>query len=167
MGLFDLFGKQEEKRQEEAEFNAYLEEHKALDALERRYSSIDGKHFSLLESEGSLYSQLHKSGAWTSKNASRLIKICLDDIAIADKMRDYWLEEKRIRHVGGNLPSYPAFETLAKLYERQERYAEAVQICKSAIALGYTDDGTKGGMRGRIERLEKKMQVKSNAIAQK
>lgn len=167
MGLFDLFEKRESKQQEESEFQTYLAEHRELDALKRKYSTIENKHFSLLEKESTTYSQLCKTNNWMGKDAERLVKICLDDIALADRMRDCWLEEKKIQHTGGELPHYPAFETLVKTYEKQGRFSDAIQVCKKAIDLGFSDDGTKGGMQGRIERLEKKMKVTTNALTQK
>jgi Tetratricopeptide repeat. len=52
-----------------------------------------------------------------------------------------------------------AFKYLAMLYEKQGRYEEAIAICDEAIATGATYDGTKNGMNGRKNKLQKKIQV--------
>lgn len=48
------------------------------------------------------------------------------------------------------------YEVLAKAYEKLQKYDEAIEVCEKAISYGYTNDGTKNGYKGRIERLEKK-----------
>ena len=56
----------------------------------------------------------------------------------------------------GEVPRIPAFKRLAIIYERQDRYEEALAVCDQALDIGTTD-GTKGGFEGRKERLRKKM----------
>jgi len=49
-----------------------------------------------------------------------------------------------------------SFETLVKVYEKQGRYAEGIKVCE--LAIGYRlPDGTKGGFKGRMEKLKKKL----------
>jgi hypothetical protein len=47
------------------------------------------------------------------------------------------------------------FKMLAIVMGEDERYDEAVDICKKALSLGL-EDGTNTGFEGRIARLEKK-----------
>lgn len=56
-----------------------------------------------------------------------------------------------------NIPRYPSFKELAILYEKEGDYKSAIGVCKEAIEVGQADDGTKGGMAARIERLKKKV----------
>jgi len=56
-------------------------------------------------------------------------------------------------------PRCPSVQQLAIIYEKKEKFQEAVDLCNYAINLGL-DDGTKGGFQGRIKRLENKMNLK-------
>ena len=47
---------------------------------------------------------------------------------------------------------FSSFETLAKLYQKQGRFAEALEICEKALGYGIRD-GTKGGFIERKRRL--------------
>jgi hypothetical protein len=50
-------------------------------------------------------------------------------------------------------PRVPAFQLLATVLAEREAYDEALDICEAALALGL-EDGTKGGFRGRINRIK-------------
>ena len=52
------------------------------------------------------------------------------------------------------MPRIPSFKRLAIIYEKQERYEEALDVCDQALEIGTTD-GTKGGFEGRKERIRK------------
>lgn len=64
-------------------------------------------------------------------------------------------------------PHVPAYVRLAMLYEKQERYQEAINICVEAIKAGAVNDGNKGKMYGRLARLIRKsgIQVSDDVIA--
>jgi len=49
-----------------------------------------------------------------------------------------------------------SFDTLAKLYEKQDRYSEAIKVCEMGIK-HKLPDGTKGGFEGRLEKLKRKL----------
>jgi len=53
------------------------------------------------------------------------------------------------------IPGIPSFERLAIIYEKQQQYSDAIDICKKAIALKL-HDSIKNGFSGRLTRLEKK-----------
>lgn len=53
-------------------------------------------------------------------------------------------------------PHVPAYVRLAMLYEKQERYEAAIDICVEAIKAGAVNDGNKGKMYGRLARLIRK-----------
>ena len=90
-----------------------------------------------------------------TKDTDTLIPLCELDVSIAEQFKEEWAVQfpKDIR-----LPRYPAFQKLAIIYEKAGNYSEAISICKLAIELGFDLDGTKGGMKGRLSRLEKKLQ---------
>lgn len=48
------------------------------------------------------------------------------------------------------------FKTLAIINEKSGNLKNAIWFCEYAISLGLNDDGTKGGMEGRLSKLKKK-----------
>ncbi|MBN1556186.1 MAG: HIRAN domain-containing protein, partial [Phycisphaerae bacterium] len=53
----------------------------------------------------------------------------------------------------------PTFQHYATVLVERDRFSEAIQVCEAAIGFGL-QDGTKGGYKGRIERIKKKQQQK-------
>ena len=49
------------------------------------------------------------------------------------------------------------FKRFAIICEKQGNIPQAVWACQYAIRLGLTDDGTKAGMQGRLDKLMKKV----------
>lgn len=102
------------------------------------------------------------------KNPERQEKICLEDIALVADFNREWIntaeKEASILGLKGTarknhmaLPrSYPAFKKLAVIYEKAGKYDEAIEVCKKAIAAGYKQDGTEGGMTARVKKLKEK-----------
>lgn len=52
---------------------------------------------------------------------------------------------------------------LSMAYEKAQCYNSAINVCKEAIELGYTD-GTKGGFKARINRIKKKQDEINKSI---
>ena len=48
------------------------------------------------------------------------------------------------------------FKRLSIMYEKEGDLQTAMLFCDYALSLGYNDDGTKGGMQGRLDKLKKK-----------
>jgi len=59
----------------------------------------------------------------------------------------------------GSLPRVVTFQHYATLLTELQEYEEAIIICEKAISYGL-DDGTKGGYKGRIDKIKKKMNSK-------
>jgi hypothetical protein len=86
------------------------------------------------------------------------------DEAAEDSMRighmigeTYPLEHyKKVRAYMYKIPRYPSFKMLAIIFEKEKAYDDAIGICKDAIKAGCIDDGTKGGMKERLRKLEAK-----------
>lgn len=81
----------------------------------------------------------------------RCIAYCREDIRL---MPDFIREYKRSYPEYVTLPRIPSFQRLAIIYENMGRYDDAISVCELALRYGL-DDGTKGGFKGRIERLQK------------
>ena len=88
----------------------------------------------------------------SEKDPQRQKTICINDIALVDQFNKEYINE-----YGKPLPkSYPSFKKLAVIYEKEGDYLEAINVCKKAIAAGYKQDGTQGGMPARMKKLKEK-----------
>jgi len=108
-------------------------------------SSAVKEHFDLVH----LIQEYYKKGDY-----KRCEKYCLEDIDnfpsyATDLGREFGFDPN------GEIPlQLVSFETLAKVYEKQARYDDAIEICD--IAINYNvHDGTKGDFAGRKIRMEK------------
>jgi len=113
-----------------------------LEALDREDASATSTHFTYNE----LIDVYYKQRDDREDAIKKCIQYCKKDIEIADEFVDEF----------GEVPRIPSFKRLAIIYERQERYAEAIAVCDQALEIGTTD-GTKGGFEGRKDRLRKKL----------
>jgi tetratricopeptide (TPR) repeat protein len=113
-----------------------------LEALDREDGSATSTHFTYNELIDVYYKQRDDRGDAIEK----CIQYCKKDIEIADEFVAEF----------GEVPRIPSFKRLAIIYERQERYADAIAVCDQALEIGTTD-GTKGGFEGRKDRLRKKL----------
>lgn len=84
-------------------------------------------------------------------------KYCLLDIALYEQFHDQMSEEwKSMQTRGGDFDGrIESYKRLAILYEKTNRYSDAIKICESALKFNQ-EDGTKGGFKARIEKLRKK-----------
>ncbi|MFC6954073.1 tetratricopeptide repeat protein [Halorubellus litoreus] len=113
-----------------------------LTALEREDGSATSTHFTYNE----LIDVYYKQRDSREDAIEKCVECCEKDIQIADEfVREF-----------GEVPRIPAFKRLAIIYEKQERYEEALDVCDKALEIGTTD-GTKGGFEGRKERIQRKM----------
>lgn len=108
------------------------------------------RHFEILDQIDPLYSKIYKSGDYHSDAAYKFEALCLEDITLADEFAKLCKKYKQ------PVKSYPAFKQLAIFYEKQGNPHLAIPVCEEAIRVGYSDDGTKHGMDGRLRRLEEK-----------
>lgn len=141
-----LFGssqkaEEERKRKENDDF-WYLAKHPTMN-----------EHYKLLEKIKEEYPKAKDTGNYFGKEMKRVMRLCTQDIGIAEECRDLW---RKYDHYLDDLPDYPSFARLAIIYEKREEYAKAIDVCTEAIRLGYESDGTKNGLKGRIARLLRK-----------
>lgn len=113
-----------------------------LSALEYEDGSATSTHFTYT----ALIDVYYKQRDDREDAIEKCIEYCKKDIEIADGFVDEF----------GEVPRIPSFKRLAIIYEKEEKYKDALGICDQALELG-TSDGTKGGFEGRKERLRKKM----------
>ena len=113
-----------------------------LEAFDREYGSATSTHFTYNE----LIDVYYKQRDDREDAIEKCIQYCKKDIKIAEEFVDEF----------GEVPRIPSFKRLAIIYEKQERYADAIAVCDQALEIGTTD-GTKGGFEGRKDRLRKKL----------
>lgn len=97
------------------------------------------------------YSVLFNSKVTEGSEVEQFIKLCKKNIREFNKYKEV------CKSCGNEIPSnVPAYKRLIMIYEKQGNYEKAVEVCANAISNEVYSDGTKGGMRGRFERLLKK-----------
>ncbi|NIK12833.1 hypothetical protein [Alkalibacillus almallahensis] len=142
-----------------AQENMYVNERIAKDHLAKAYelckNTIIRKHF-LLNMMIDYYYGLRYSD---DDALDDCIELCKESIRLApDVLEEMKYEHYEIlEHTNEFVPpSIPSFKRLSIIFENQERYQEAIEICDIALSL-QLKDGTKGGFEGRRKRLEKKL----------
>lgn len=110
-------------------------------------------YYETIEKIEAAWSVLNTFKSYDGENAKSLEKMCKQSIKLfqkyIDKVRELNLEYETPKHV-------PAFVRLAMLYEKQENYQKAIDICVQAIQLGAYEDKSNGKMYGRLARMIKK-----------
>lgn len=92
---------------------------------------VSDNYYTLMTKIERNWSVLYNSKNYTGRLAASFEKDCLDDIAFYKKMYEIDLK------YGESSPkNVPAFRRLAMLYEKQERFEEAVTVCKEALLYG-------------------------------
>ncbi len=115
---------------------------------------IEKQHFNNLEIIKAQYSVLYNLDRFHSPEMDNLISLCIQDISLAKRLGDYW------KYAWKELPQYETFKRLAIIYEKRGEYALAIEVCVSAIQLGYIKDGSDGQMYGRLAKLLRKSGIK-------
>ena len=83
-------------------------------------------------------------------------KYCLMDIELFEKNKKQMMLEWQSRPTGGEFNCrIVSYKRLAILYEKANRYDDAIRICESAITFQQSD-GTKSGFKGRLVKLRNK-----------
>lgn len=107
-----------------------------------------------------LYSDLHQKKLLLSDDALECISLCHTVFKLFDSLVAL---QKNPRYTEDGLTTlahfYAAdtFKRLAILHEKRSEFLDAITICTMAIDRGIVKDGTKSGMIGRIQRLERKL----------
>lgn len=81
------------------------------------------------------------------------ISYCKKDIAMFDEFKKVYIKEWNETTLTIRIPS---FQRLVIIYTKLEKYNEAISICKIAIKHNLKD-GTKGGFKGRLDKLQRKL----------
>lgn len=108
--------------------------------------------------ENKLYSRAINQTNINNKYADKYIELCNKLLKLLPYEIEYDKEDAKIRHqeycvrgVGNNLVNF------IRLLEKQEKYNEIINVCNYLLSLGITEDGTKKGIKGRIEKAQNKL----------
>lgn len=118
--------------------------------ISKNYSS---QYYSGLEEIESMWSVLYNLKTYNGEKANVFEIKCRQNISALFEM----LEINKKYGFDNTIPPHvPSYVRLAMLYEKQERYEEAINVCVEAIRAGAINDGNKGKMYGRLARLIRK-----------
>ena len=113
--------------------------------------------------ENKLYSRAINQANINNKYADKYIELCNKLLKLLPYEIEYDKKDAKIRHqeycvrgVGNNLVNF------IRLLEKQEKYNEIINVCNYLLSLEITEDGTKKGIRGRIEKAVNKFNEKNN-----
>ena len=113
--------------------------------------------------ENKLYSRAINQANINNKYADKYIELCNKLLKLLPYEIEYDKADAKIRHqeycvrgVGNNLVNF------IRLLEKQEKYNEIINVCNYLLSLGITEDGTKKGIKGRIEKAVNKFNEKNN-----
>ena len=115
-------------------------------------SAVD-KYYTGMENIQAMWSVMYNLKITTGEKAEQFENACYENI---EDLKTMIATQKAANFPSDIPPQVPAFVRLAMLYEKQQRYEEAINICVTAIKCGATHDGNKGTMYGRLARLVKK-----------
>lgn len=126
--------------------------------LNSQYADILAKHAHHEEVIGTLYTVARELSTYSSPQMDKVVELCIADIELAPQVIEYQKQFDLLYHSTTSETGYyfSTFKRLAIIYEKQQRYGDAIAICQRAIDLGVVRDGTEGGMIGRMARLCKK-----------
>lgn len=129
----------------------------ATSATHQTTDSYENKYFSGMEEIEAMWSVLYNLKIVTGEKADMFEQKCLQNISDFQRIPPANTQATR---------EAPAYTRLAMLYEKQERYDEAIAVCVDAIRRGIVYDGSKGQMYGRLARLIRKSgkQVDSDIV---
>lgn len=163
MKLFDFLFKnkgcdiKEEQKQQPQKLSFHEEEY--LNALQlydeaqadAEYQRKLSQLYALLTHIQEAYSVINNVDSFSDTAGDNLIESCAKAMSIEADIR-----KKREYYENQVFDMSPPCKTLAMIFEKRCEYQRAATICVYAIENGYTNDGTKGGMRGRLARMIKK-----------
>lgn len=150
------------KKKKKSDMDAVVEwglKHATDDTTRRYYEAQADKEYqdalarscALSTEIAETYTVINNVGSFTSEAGDKLIDRCAEAVTL-----EINLKPKQEYYNNVTLTMSPALKTLSMIFEKREDYENAAAVCVIAIENGFTADGTKGGMRGRLARMIKK-----------
>lgn len=136
-----------------------------LKELKNKYKDYTDKQFRIHEElmYSNLYSKAINQKNIFNKYSDKYIDLCNQLLQILPETLEYDKKEAQIckferefNYCDKNIAN------MIRLLEKQEKYNEIINVCNYLLSLGITEDGTKKGIRGRIEKAVNKFNEKNN-----
>lgn len=136
-----------------------------LKELKNKYKDYTDKQFRIHEElmYSNLYSKAINQKNIFNKYSNKYIDLCNQLLQILPETLEYDKKEVQIckferefNYCDKNITN------MIRLLEKQEKYNEIINVCNYLLSLGITEDGTKKGIRGRIEKAVNKFNEKNN-----
>ena len=151
---------EDNKKLEEIEKNRILWEQN-----NKKYKKYINESLKISEEiwKNKLYSRAINQANINNEYADKYIELCNKLLKLLPYEIEHDKEDAKIRHqeycvrgVGNNLVNF------IRLLEKQEKYNEIINVCNYLLSLEITEDGTKKGIKGRIEKAVNKLNEKNN-----
>nr|DAZ26681.1 MAG TPA: hypothetical protein [Caudoviricetes sp.] len=151
---------EDNKKLEEIEKNRILWEQN-----NKKYKKYINESLKISEEiwKNKLYSRAINQANINNEYADKYIELCNKLLKLLPYEIEHDKEDAKIRHqeycvrgVGNNLVNF------IRLLEKQEKYNEIINVCNYLLSLEITEDGTKKGIKGRIEKAVNKFNEKNN-----
>ena len=148
---------EDNKKLEEIEKNRILWEQN-----NKKYKKYINESLKISEEiwKNKLYSRAINQANINNEYADKYIELCNKLLKLLPYEIEHDKEDAKIRHqeycvrgVGNNLVNF---------IRLLEKYNEIINVCNYLLSLGITEDGTKKGIRGRIEKAVNKFNEKNN-----
>lgn len=161
MGFFSALKKATDNAaQKQVQKAAEQKERKRKDALSRAYfndshtKALEQEYYDLLQKIEDKYKALNQKGDFSGRPGANLAAKCEKAISLFLTLVPLWESYEE------PIPRCPVFARQSMIFEKRGEYDRAAAVCVVAIRAGFSDDGTKGGMVGRLKRLLKKGKLK-------
>lgn len=152
-------------KKEQEEFDKKMRQTELWEKNNEKYFKYTKESLEITEEiwNNNLYSQAINQDNVFNEYASKYINLCnrllqLLPYNIEHDKNDAKIrnEEYRIRSSGQHITN------MIRLLEKQEKYNEIINVCRYLLSLGITEDGTKKGVKGRIEKAVSNFNSKFN-----
>lgn len=170
--MFGLFKKKEKQNicftQEQKRY-ILGEEHYQRDIklkeLKNKYEQYTDKKFKIHEElmYSNLYSKAINQKNIFNKYSDKYIYLCNQLLQILPETLKYDKEEAEISKLERSFDYCDRnIINMIRILEKQEKYNEVINVCNYLLSLGITEDGTKKGIKGRIEKAINNFNKKNN-----
>lgn len=131
--------------------------------LNTEYKKYIDKQFKIQEElmYSNLYSKAINQKNIFNKYSDKYIELCNQLLQLLPKTLEYDKKEAQISKFEREFNYCDKNITnMIRLLEKQEKYSEIIDVCNYLLSLGITDDGTKKGIKGRLEKAQNKLDNK-------
>ena len=136
-----------------------------LKELKNKYKDYTDKQFRIHEElmYSNLYSKAINQKNIFNKYSDKYIDLCNQLLQILPETLEYDKKEAQIYKFEREF-NYrdKSITNMIRLLEKQEKYNEIINVCNYLLSLEITEDGTKKGIKGRIEKAVNKFNEKNN-----